>query len=209
MADADVLGARMRHSRFDGANGMRPRKLLSQLLKIISLLEDGSMEDIDAAHSQFLKELSLYEFSMKKIQVVSDTSVREVEAYKELREELRDSMRKTEKEIGELKDRVAHERVVRQNKEEYAVLAKQVMQYDSRTKTQSDSAVIQENLQQLEEQTQKQMAKMEYRKKQMLLLLHLVEDLKSNMDDGGDDPDQAASAAAGGGQGGDVEMTDD
>lgn len=209
MADADVLGARMRHSRFDGANGMRPRKLLSQLLKMISLLEDGSMEDIDAAHSQFLKELSLYEFSMKKIQVVSDTSVREVEAYKELREELRDSMRKTEKEIGELKDRVAHERVVRQNKEEYAVLAKQVMQYDSRTKTQSDSAVIQENLQQLEEQTQKQMAKMEYRKKQMLLLLHLVEDLKSNMDDGGDDPDQAASAAAGGRQGGDVEMTDD
>lgn len=208
MADADVLGARMRHSRFDGANGMRPRKLLSQLLKMISLLEEGSMEDIDAAHSQFLKELSLYEFSMKKIQVVSDTSLREVEAYKELREELRNSMRNTEKEIGELKDRVAHERVVRQNKEEYAVLAKQVMQYDSRTKTQSDSAVIQEDLQQLEEQTQKQMAKMEYRKKQMLLLLHLVEDLKSNMDDEGEDLEVAAPEAAGD-RGGDVEMTDE
>jgi hypothetical protein len=205
MADADVLGARMRHSRFDGANGMRPRKLLSQLLKMISLLEEGSMEDIDAAHGQFLKELSLYEFSMKKIQVVSDTSVREVEAYKALRDDLRDSMRKTETEIAELKERVAHERVVRKNKEEYAVLAKQVLQFDSRTKTQSDSAVIQEDLQQLEEQTQKQMAKMEYRKKQMLLLLHLVEDLKSNMDDEG--PEAEAPAAAGG-QGADVEMTD-
>ena len=31
MADADVLQARMRHSRFDGANGMRPKKLLSQV----------------------------------------------------------------------------------------------------------------------------------------------------------------------------------
>jgi len=111
MADADVLQARMRHSRFDGANGMRPKKLLSQvadtvarhpiqsltaamciylkkkcltvlppphryvgtralslplsniqLLKMIALLEDGSMEDVDAAHSQFLKDIALYEF---------------------------------------------------------------------------------------------------------------------------------------------------
>jgi len=31
MADADVLQLRMRHSRFDGANGGRPKKLLTQV----------------------------------------------------------------------------------------------------------------------------------------------------------------------------------
>jgi len=29
---------------------------------MIALLEDGSMEDVDAAHSQFLKDIALYEF---------------------------------------------------------------------------------------------------------------------------------------------------
>ncbi len=48
------------------------------------------------------------------------------QAYKELQEELKVEMVKTEQEIEKLKDRVAHERVVRKNKEEYAALAKQV-----------------------------------------------------------------------------------
>ena len=164
------------------------------------------MEEIDAAYHQMQHDLQVYEFNMKKIQVVVDTSVREVDAYKALREDLRDSMKKTELEISELKERVAHERVVRQNKEEYALLAKQVETYDSRSKTQSDNDAIQEDLKQLEEQTQKQVAKMEHRKKQMLLLLHLVEDLRKNMDDNGEDFDTAGATARGGG---DVEMKDE
>jgi hypothetical protein len=69
--------------------------------------------------------------------------VREVDACKKLRDDLHSSMQKTEKDIGELKDRVAHERVVRQHKEEYALLAQKVTQYDSRSKTQSDNDAIQ------------------------------------------------------------------
>jgi hypothetical protein len=88
MAETDVYQARMRHSRFDGTNGMRPRKLLTQLLKIISLLEEGNMEDIDAAYNQFSRDSALYEFSMNKIQIVADTSEREVLSYRTLREVL-------------------------------------------------------------------------------------------------------------------------
>ena len=64
--------------------------------------------------------------SVQKIQIVADTAVREVDACKKLRDELHNSMQKTEKDIVELKDRVAHERVVRQHKEEYALLAQKV-----------------------------------------------------------------------------------
>ena len=81
--------------------------------------------------------------SLKKIQIVADTSVREVDAYKKLREDLRDSMRKTESDISELKARVARERVVRQHKEEYALLAQQVTKFDHRSKTQRDNDAIQ------------------------------------------------------------------
>ena len=158
------------------------------------------MEEIDAAYAQLTQDLAVYEFTMKKIQIVVDTSGREVEAYKSLRDDLQDSMKRTEKDIAELKDRVAHERVVRQNKEEYAVLAKQVETFDSRSKTQTDKEAIEQDLLLLEEQQQKQMAKMEQRKKQMLLLLHLVEHLKKNMDD----VDDVVGAGVG-----DVEMKDE
>lgn len=77
-------------------------------------------------------------------------------------------------------------------------------QYDSRSKTQSDNDAIQEDLKQLEEQIQKQGSKMELRKKQMLLLLHLVEELKTNMDDEGDEAEAAGVAG-----GGDVAMKED
>lgn len=66
------------------------------------------------------------ENSVQKIQIVADTAVREVDAGKKLRDELHKSMQKTEKDIAELKDRVAHERVLRQHKEEYALLAQKV-----------------------------------------------------------------------------------
>jgi len=34
----------------------------TQLLKLIQLMEEGSMEDVDAEHKRFLKEIALFEF---------------------------------------------------------------------------------------------------------------------------------------------------
>ena len=148
--------ARMRHSKYDGANGLRPKKLLSHILKIVSLLDSGSVDEVESSFQNFMKDAELYKFSMGKIQVVADTSEREVQAYKELQEELKLEMARTEEEIEKLKDRVAHERVVRKNKEEYAVLAKQVETLAPRKQTEKDKAVLQEQINRLEEQTQTQ-----------------------------------------------------
>lgn len=156
MSEARVLGARMRHSKFDGANGARPRKLLQQILKLASLLEEGTSEEIEAAHKQFLKDLALYEFGMSKIQVVADTSLREVQAYKSLQADLQSEMEKTSAEIEKLKERVAHERIVRKNKEEYTVLAKTVEHLPSRKQTEKDKTELQDQLIRLEEQTSAQ-----------------------------------------------------
>eukprot|EP00961_Rhodomonas_salina_P184211 2487312-Rhodomonas_salina.2 len=91
-----------------------------------------------------------------QIQVVADTSEREVDAYKEVQDKLKEQMVQTEGEIEKLKDRVAHERVVRKNKEEYATLAKQVETLAPRKQTEKDRAVLQEQINRLEEQTQTQ-----------------------------------------------------
>mmetsp|Transcript_44055 Transcript_44055/g.104331 ORF Transcript_44055/g.104331 Transcript_44055/m.104331 type:complete len:217 (-) Transcript_44055:25-675(-) len=177
----DMYQARMRHSKYDGANGLRPKKMLSHILKIVSLLENGSTSEVEAAYQLFLKDAELYKFSMGKIQVVADTSEREVDAYKEVQDKLKEQMVQTEGEIEKLKDRVAHERVVRKNKEEYATLAKQVETLAPRKQTEKDRAVLQEQINRLEEQTQTQHQTLEMRKKQFMLLLHLVEDLKKGI----------------------------
>mmetsp|Transcript_27262 Transcript_27262/g.55676 ORF Transcript_27262/g.55676 Transcript_27262/m.55676 type:complete len:220 (+) Transcript_27262:272-931(+) len=183
--------ARLRHSKHDGANGGRPKKLLSHILKIVSLLDTGSSEEVDAAYRSFAKEVELFKFSMGKIQIIGDTSLREVEAYLELQEELKKEMLRTEEDIVKLKERVAHERVVRKNKEEYAALAKQVETLAPRKQTEKDRTVLVEQTSLLEEQTAKQTGTMELRKKQFQLLLHVVEELKKNCNQD-EEPESAA-----------------
>ena len=46
------------------------------------------MEDIDVSYNQFSRDGALYEFNMNKIQIVTDTSEREVLSYRTLREVL-------------------------------------------------------------------------------------------------------------------------
>jgi hypothetical protein len=122
----EYLQSRLRHCKYDGANGARPKKLLMHMLKMAGSLEKGTVEECEAAYNMFVKDLALYEFSMGKIQVIADTNMREMDAYKELQDKLAGDMKRLSGEIETLKERVAHERVVRKNKEEYAALAKQV-----------------------------------------------------------------------------------
>jgi hypothetical protein len=122
----EYLQSRLRHCKYDGANGARPKKLLMHMLKMAGSLEKGTVEECEAAYNLFVKDLALYEFSMGKIQVIADTNMREMDAYKQLQEKLAGDMKRLSGEIETLKERVAHERVVRKNKEEYAALAKQV-----------------------------------------------------------------------------------
>ena len=64
MTDAQ-LQARLRHSKFDGAAGGRPKKLLSHVLKMASMMEGSdNIAEFEATYTQFLKDLTLYEFNM-------------------------------------------------------------------------------------------------------------------------------------------------
>jgi hypothetical protein len=163
MTDAQ-LQTRLRHSKFDGAAGGRPKKLLSHVLKLASLMENpDSLAEFEATYTQFLKDMTLFEFNMgrcvlsdapkpgisdfdgarclHRIQVVVDTSHRECQAHKELQAALHKDMERTAAEIELLKDRVAQERVIRANKEECAILAKQAEKLPPRSKTEKDKVL--------------------------------------------------------------------
>ena len=70
--------------------------------------------------------------------MVVDTSERECQAHKELQAEVRADIERTAADIAVLKEQVAHERVLRANKEEYAILAKQAEKLPPRSKTEKD-----------------------------------------------------------------------
>lgn len=73
-----------------------------------------------------------------RIQVVVDTSVRECQSHKELQAEVQRDIERTAADIALLKERVTHERVIRANKEEYAILAKQAEKLPPRSKTEKN-----------------------------------------------------------------------
>lgn len=130
--------------------------------------------------------------------MVVDTSIRECQAHKELQGEVAADMERTAADIAVLKEQVAHERVIRANKEEYAILAKQAEKLPPRSKTEKDKAscitllilnctflhpnpqfgglnlqaALNEQLARLEEQTCVQTQKMELRKKQFQVRTH-------------------------------------
>ena len=64
MSEAE-LQAKLRHSKFDGAAGGRPKKLLSHVIKLASLMEaQDNLPEFEATYTQFLKDLTLYEYNM-------------------------------------------------------------------------------------------------------------------------------------------------
>ena len=114
---------------------------------------------------------------------VASANAREAESYAGARTDVEDAVVKARGDIEELKTNLDSARLERQHKEEYEALRRLCMQYPSRAKTEAANTQLTKEIGTLEAEGEATASKLELRKKQFALLLHVVNELQDEIEE--------------------------
>jgi THO complex subunit 7 len=151
---------------------------------------DGDGTEAERAREAWLKEIALYEFNMGRYRAVASANAREMEQYASASAAVDGEVRGTKDEIAALKADLDGARLDRQHKEEYEALRRLCVQFPSRSNTTARLASLEAEIAELETESEATASKLDLRKKQFALLLHLVNELQGEL------AEEAATEAA-------------
>ncbi len=151
---------------------------------------DGDGTEAERAREAWLKEIALYEFNMGRYRAVASANAREMEQYASASAAVDGEVRGTKDEIAALKADLDGARLDRQHQEEYEALRRLCVQFPSRSNTTARLASLEAEIAELETESEATASKLDLRKKQFALLLHLVNELQGEL------AEEAATEAA-------------
>ncbi|GAM22773.1 hypothetical protein SAMD00019534_059480, partial [Acytostelium subglobosum LB1] len=160
------------------------KKAFKKYLAFVATLENSAStpEQCQAAHQALLSELSLFEFQVQKATVLCDVNKKEMDYYSTLYSTRGQDIERVKAELVELKERLAHEKIQRQYKEQYLALYKLINDKPSIPDTEREIAKVKKELEAIMEQGTRTNEKLEMRTKQFQLLLHTVQELEQSLD---------------------------
>ena len=161
------------------------KKLTKKYVAYVNALAEddanGDGADAERAREAWLKEIALYEFNMGRYRAVASANAREMEQYASASAAVDGEVRGTKDEIAELKTDLDGARLDRQHKEEYEALRRLCTQFPSRSDTTARLASLEAEIAELETESEATASKLDLRKKQFALLLHLVNELQGEL----------------------------
>jgi len=134
-----------------------------------------------AALNVFLRELSLLEIEFTKASIGHQLSEAEKQHYSELTAQVEAKIKATEDEINLLKETLAEERRIKQQKEECEALSAQVNEETPRHVTEQEIEVARTELAELRENESKVQEHFDLRRKQFMLLMHSIAELNETL----------------------------
>lgn len=114
------------------------RNLTKRYLSFAAAIETSTLEECEKLHQGLLKELAAYEFGMAKARILVAVNVQQVASYEAMEGEIGAEMSRTAAEIESLNRQLEEERTLRQQKEQYAALAKHIQQLPPRAATERE-----------------------------------------------------------------------
>eukprot|EP00658_Telonema_sp_P-2_P084968 TRINITY_DN9572_c0_g2_i2.p1 TRINITY_DN9572_c0_g2~~TRINITY_DN9572_c0_g2_i2.p1 ORF type:complete len:212 (+),score=78.94 TRINITY_DN9572_c0_g2_i2:176-811(+) len=135
----------------------------------------------DTCH-ELRKELEFWDLSVGKAAIVAECNSKEVAEYSTLLGQIEKSIEDAKGEIGQLKEQLATEKRIRQNKEEYENIARLIHEFPARAETEKELSSLNEEISRLGEEQDALSSKMDMRSKQFYLLLHTVQDLQNSLE---------------------------
>jgi len=100
------------------------KRLTKKFVNFCNTLETSSVSESNIQYQILLKELALFEMGIDKARTICETTERELNSYNQMFVQREESIEQVKKDILVLKEELAQERRIRQNKEQYAQLAK-------------------------------------------------------------------------------------
>uniref|UniRef100_A0A7S4IFF2 THO complex subunit 7 homolog n=1 Tax=Prymnesium polylepis TaxID=72548 RepID=A0A7S4IFF2_9EUKA len=171
-ADEEVLRQRLL------AKENNLRNLTKRYLGFVNSIESSSTEDAQQVYQTLLKELSAYEFSVSKAGSLVDTNLRQIAEYDGMQQRIDAEMASTRADIDRLEVQLREERVLRQQKEQYAVLARRINAYPARDQTQAEIGALNAEIGALKREGDVLGERVEQRSKRFAGFMHSLHDLQ-------------------------------
>lgn len=118
------------------------RNLTKRYLSFAAAIESSTTEECEKLYQGLLKELAAYEFGMAKAKNLVAVNVQQVASYESMEGEIGAEMARTAAEIESLSRQLEEERTLRQQKEQYAALARRIQQLPPRAATEREIASL-------------------------------------------------------------------
>eukprot|EP01132_Coremiostelium_polycephalum_P011879 gene11879-14530_t len=144
---------------------------------------ETSLEKTQSAYISLVKELSNFELGIQKATIISDTNRDELTYYDSIYKQREIDIENVKKEITQLRERLAYEKVQRQYKEQYLALYKLINEKPTIEQTEREISQAQKELNEISEQTSRTNSKLDLRSKQFQLLLHTLSELEKNLEE--------------------------
>mmetsp|Transcript_28726 Transcript_28726/g.60391 ORF Transcript_28726/g.60391 Transcript_28726/m.60391 type:complete len:187 (-) Transcript_28726:630-1190(-) len=154
------------------------RSLSKKFLAFATAIESGTLEKCEEIQQELLKELAAYEFGMQKARCLIDTNRQQVDEYGEMHRGIEKEMQTMQQDIEQLAVQLKEERRLREQKEQYAALSRRIQQYPSRSQTERNLALLEEQIALLNEEDAAIAAKLEQRSKCFAGFMHALQDLQ-------------------------------
>jgi THO complex subunit 7 len=136
-------------------------------------------ESSEYLNEQILACLAHIEFGLVRNQFVQDMNKNEQENYQNLYVKINSEIEKAKRKIQESKAELQEARKVRKNRQEYDILAKQIIAYPDRNEMKTTIKNLEEKLESLKNAETDYDRKLDLRRKQFQVVLHSLSSMKN------------------------------
>ncbi|CAM9476640.1 unnamed protein product, partial [Ectocarpus sp. 4 AP-2014] len=193
---ADVLVERLRgrenNTRLVSSSYLCNQKFQAFLALVLPDLEKPGPRTRDPAEEKkvreaaegAIKEIRTYGFELRKAEAIEKTSERDIEDYSNQRDQIEESIKGVQEEIGALKEGLVVERKKRHNKEVYEETCKDINKYPPHRATKLAIEKLEQELVLLNERRKAVQAVQKLKHKQIALLLQSLADIQATVEEG-------------------------
>ena len=135
-------------------------------------------ENIESLHEQTIASLSHAEFGLFRNQFILDMNKMEQDNYEELYKRINSEIERAQKKIVESKVDLLEARKIRKNRQEYDILARQILNFPNRVEMQATIKTLEERVEQLKKSEYEYDRKIDLRRKQFSVVLQSLSSLK-------------------------------
>ena len=139
-------------------------------------------ESGDSIYEQMLATLSGVEFTLMRNKFIVEMNKMEQGNYQRLYERIKMEIERAKKKIIENKFELQQARKIRKNRQEYDVLAKQILEYPDRSEMQGTIKQLEEKVESLKKVEAEYYKKLDLRRKQFSVVLQSLSALKNLID---------------------------
>jgi THO complex subunit 7 len=160
--------------KFSHSSSLNP-----QTIKINSEATNESEENQENVYEQIIASLSHAEFGLLRNQFILDMNKLEQDKYEVLYKKINSEIERATKKIVESKKDLQEARKIRKNRQEYDILARQILNYSNRSEMQAKIKALEDKVELLKKQENEYDRKIDLRRKQFSVVLQSLSTMKN------------------------------